>query len=81
MKHSYDFVCHDCKKIYEIWMPIKELDDSHVCKSCGKELKRKFTPIRTIWKKPPGYYDMDKNMSESQAEDVMYELIKEEHDD
>ena len=37
---SYDFYCKDCQKVYDIYVPLKILDNPVKCPHCEKDMTK-----------------------------------------
>uniref|UniRef100_A0A6M3KVC4 Putative regulatory protein FmdB zinc ribbon domain-containing protein n=1 Tax=viral metagenome TaxID=1070528 RepID=A0A6M3KVC4_9ZZZZ len=44
----YDYYCIKCAKIYEIIVPLVEIDKKIKCPLCKKVLKKRISPPKTI---------------------------------
>lgn len=82
----YDFVCdnadaHESGKriVKEFNLPMSESSTPQVCPLCGAEMKRKFHPVRRVYKSHAGKI-LDPDMTETQAEEALYQRIEETND-
>jgi putative FmdB family regulatory protein len=72
----YDFVCDTCRVIKEFTCSMSEATDPKPCPKCGEDMKRKFHPVRRVYRKHAGQF-LDPDMNETQAEEALYQRIEE----
>lgn len=83
MSPRYDYVCKNAEAhdsglpiVKEFSLPMGQGSSPQVCPECGGQMKRKFHPIRRVYRKHAGHF-LDPDMNETQAEEALYQRIEE----